>query len=73
MKTDIAEYLALIVLGAIAIVATFELGVDGKEIPLAIGSGIGGYLAKAGVNAIRGGTEPSEPKNSTTSGKALHS
>lgn len=68
MKTDIAEYLALIVLGAIAIVAMYQLGSEGKEVPLAVSSGIIGYLAKAGVTAMRNGT-PEKPKNSTSSEK----
>lgn len=53
MKWDIAELMALAVLGAIAIVAMYQLGVEGKEIPLAIGSGIGGYLTKAAIDIIK--------------------
>ena len=47
----LTEIAALLVLCVIAIVAMYELKVDGKEIALAIGSGIGGYLAKTAVNA----------------------
>lgn len=46
----ITEVVALFILGVIAIVAMYELKVDGKEIALAIGSGIGGYLTKAVVD-----------------------
>ena len=54
MKWDVmTELAALIVLGIVAVVAILELGVDGKEIPLAIGSGITGYLAKVAVNAVK--------------------
>lgn len=50
----ITESLALIVIGSIAIVAMFTLGSEGKEIPLALGSGVAGYLTKAAVSAIKG-------------------
>lgn len=53
MNWDITELTALAVLGIIAVVAMYQLGVEGKEIPLAIGSGIAGYLTKAVVNEIR--------------------
>lgn len=44
------EIAALFILGSIAIIAMLKLGVGGKEIALAIGSGIGGYLVKGHVN-----------------------
>lgn len=49
----LAELVALLILGIIAVTAMQELGVHGKEIPLAIGSGIAGYLTKAAVNIVR--------------------
>ena len=49
----LAELVALLILGIIAVTAMQELGVQGKEIPLAIGSGIAGYLTKAAVNVAR--------------------
>ncbi len=49
----VTELAALIVLGTVAIVSMYELGIEGKEIPLAIGSGIVGYLVKAAVNTVR--------------------
>ena len=45
----ITEVAALIVLGFIASVAMLKLGVEGKEIALAIGGGIGGYLTKGAI------------------------
>lgn len=56
MKTDIAEYLALIVLCIIAVVAMVELTTGAKEIVLSIGSGLIGYLTKSAVSG--GATEP---------------
>lgn len=54
MKWDVlTELAALVVLGVVAVVAMLELGVEGKEIPLAIGSGIAGYLAKTAVNVVK--------------------
>lgn len=50
---DITEIVALLVLCMIAVSAIGHLGVQGKEIPLAIGSGIGGYLTRAAVDAIK--------------------
>lgn len=49
----VTELVALLVLGLIAGVAMYKLGVQGKEIPLSIGSGIAGYLTKSRINAIR--------------------
>ena len=49
----ITECLALIIVGSIAIVAMFTLGIEGKEIPLTIGGGLVGYMAKTVVSAIK--------------------
>ena len=49
----VTEVVALFILGLIAIVAMYKLKVDGKEIALAIGAGIGGYLTKTGVNKVK--------------------
>jgi hypothetical protein len=60
MKWDaMAEVAALIILGTVAVVAMYELGVEGKEIPLSIGSGVIGYLTKSAVDIVK--NEP--PKN----------
>lgn len=54
MRWDaMTELAALTVLGVIATIAMYELGVDGKEIPLAIGSGIGGYLTRTAIDTVR--------------------
>lgn len=52
------EVAALFILGMIATVAMFKLGIGGKEIALAIGSGIGGYLVKGKVNEKKVNKEP---------------
>ena len=67
MKSDIAEYLALIVLGTIAVVAMFQLHVGGKEIVLSIGSGLIGYLTKSATNGRNTGP-PEKPEKA----KPLH-
>ena len=51
----IAEVVALVILGIITVVAMCELSVNGKEIALAIGSGIGGYLTKTAIGVKKGG------------------
>ena len=48
-----AEITALIVLGVIACLAIWQLGVDGKEVPLSVASGIVGYIAKAAVDVVK--------------------
>lgn len=63
MKIDwgiITETVALLVLGSIAIIAMYKLGAGGKEIPLAIGSGIGGYLVKGAVSTMKSNKEEDE-------------
>ena len=54
------EIAALFILGAIATIAMLKLGVGGKEIALAIGSGIGGYLVKGNVNTKKINKESSK-------------
>ena len=47
------ETVALLSLVAIAMTAMLTLGLGGKEIALAIGSSIGGYLAKSAVETVK--------------------
>ena len=41
------EAVAIVCIAAIALVAMFILGVEAKDIPLALGSGLVGYLTKS--------------------------
>ena len=56
----VTEIAALFILGSIAMIAMLKLGVGGKEIALAIGSGIGGYLVKGNVNTKKINKESSK-------------
>lgn len=49
----ITEGIAIIGLVVIAVFGIICLGVEGKEIPLSIGSGVCGYLAKSAVEAVK--------------------
>jgi len=54
MKIDVNEIVAIIVIGAIAAGALFWLpGDGGKEIALALGSGIVGYLSKQAYESAK--------------------
>ena len=50
---SIAEISALAILGAVAIIAMFKLGVEGKDITLSVAAGIIGYLAKTGKDMAK--------------------
>jgi len=51
----ITECLALVIIGTIVITSIIVLGPEGKEIPLALGGALGGYLTKSAVSAIKKG------------------
>ena len=49
----ITECLALIIIGAIVITSIIVSGPEGKDVSLALGGALGGYLTKSAVNAIK--------------------